>query len=88
LLVGDGAEIETSPELYLNSLIKRYGVQGVVGRVLSGHEIRSMEFALKVYNYYMELKAAPSMASWALENPGKYNLLQDLLQLKAEWGYG
>jgi len=85
--VAEGAEIETSPELFLDAKIQRYGVQGVMGRPLSGFEIRCMDYALKVYSYYMEMIGSASFASWSVANPRKSEILMDMMQLRKEWGY-
>ncbi len=76
-----GEPIELSPELLLLANINKYGVEPVIGRTLSHHEILCMNTAEAILHAYNEKTSAKDWVTWEQNNPYKARLLNEALGL-------
>ena len=79
-MVADGEPFELSPELRLLASINKWGVEAVMGRVLSYHEIICMNTAEMIVRAYNERGQAEDWVKWGQENPESH-LLNEAMRL-------
>jgi hypothetical protein len=78
--VADGEPYE-SPELKLLANMGKYGVDAVMGRTLSYHEILCLNTADAIVSAYNEKFSSKDWVEWEQNNPGKARLLNEAMRL-------
>jgi hypothetical protein len=77
----------TSNEMRLLRSLDRYGgAANVLGRVLGAGEIRRMNAAQNICNWYAEREAAENMVEWTESNPQKAETLNLAHKFAVEFG--
>jgi len=75
----DGS-LETPPkDLILLGYIDRFGAQNVLGRPLSGWEVRRMMLSERVLRAYNDRQRSNKWAEWAEANPEDAQLLNEAM---------
>lgn len=67
--VTDPGQAEQPDELKLYNAVQTYGAQAVFGRVLSGGEVKRMNFSRLFLDNYAQMKKSTNYAEWVASNP-------------------